>query len=522
MRNRLTVLAAALLSLPVLIAAAPPDPGSAVAAARAHRAAQGAAILAEYSELLAIPNVAEDIPNIRKNAAWIRAALARRGVAAEVLDLPGDSNVPPVVFGEIKVPGATRTLGIYVHYDGQPVDASKWSTPPWTPTLTTGPLDAGGKPRPLPKAGEAIDPEWRLYARGSGDDKAPIPALLAALDALRGAKIPLTSNILFFFEGEEEAGSTHLRQFFEAYRERLGLDRVEAWLICDGPVHQSRRPQLVFGVRGVTGLEITVYGPARGLHSGHYGNWAPNPAQRLATLLASMKAEDGTVRIAGFYDSTTPLGEAERAALAALPHPDEDLRRELGLGPGATEGPDGNGGRLAERLLLPSLNVRGMAAGNVGEAAQNVVPATATASLDLRLVRGNDPEAMVDLVEAHIRAQGYHVVRQDPDAATRLAHPKIAKVVREGGYPAARTEMGLPIARRVAAAAERAAGEPVLLVPSLGGSLPLYLFTDLLAKPTLIVPIANHDDNQHAPDENLRLANLWYGIDLMAALLTME
>ena len=525
------LLAAALLALSLPLAAAPPDAGAGVKAARAFRETKGAEILAEYAELLALPNVADDAPNIRRNAAWIRDALARRGVAAEVYELAGQPAVPPIVFGELKAPGARRTLGIYVHYDGQPVDPAQWATPPFTPTLLTGPRSAGGTPRPLPKPGEAIDPEWRIYARSASDDKAPIPALLAALDALRGApsgpgrkpeQVPLTSNILFFFEGEEEAGSTHLRQYFEAYRERLGLDRVEAWLICDGPVHQSRRPQLVFGVRGVTGLEVTVYGPGRGLHSGHYGNWAPNPAQRLAELLASMKDDDGTVQVAGFYDSTAPLGEAERAALAALPSPDEDLRRELGLAPGATEGSDQRGRALAERLLLPSLNVRGFASGNVGREAQNTIPATATASLDLRLVRGNDPEAMLELVEAHIRAQGYHIVREDPDPATRLAHPKIAKVVRETGYPAARTDLGLPIARQVAAAAERAAGEPVLLVPSLGGSLPLYLFTDLLARPTLIVPMVNHDNNQHAPDENLRLANLWYGVDLMAALLTME
>jgi len=157
----------------------------------------------------------------------------------------------------------------------------------------------------------------------------------------------------------------------------------------------------------------------------------------------------------------------------------------------------------------------------VGETARNVIPTTATASIDVRLVKGNDPEAMLGLIEAHIRGQSFHIVRHDPDMATRLAHRRIAKVVREKGYRAARTDMGLPIAQQIIRAAERAAGRPVILLPSLGGSLPLYLFTDVLVKPAVIAPIANHDDNQHAPDENLRLGNLWYGIDLMAALMTM-
>ncbi|MGH9464286.1 MAG: M20/M25/M40 family metallo-hydrolase, partial [Thermoanaerobaculia bacterium] len=173
-------------------------------------------------------------------------------------------------------------------------------------------------------------------------------------------------------------------------------------------------------------------------------------------------------------------------------------------------------------LLLPSLNLRGLASAAVGDKAANVIPTEATASLDLRLVAGNDPERMLDLVEEHIRAQGYLIVRQPPDAATRRAHARIARVLREGGYPAARTPMDSPIAGQVIAAARQVAGEELLLVPGLGGSLPLYLFTELLAAPAVIVPIANHDDNQHAADENLRLANLWYGVDLFASLLSME
>ncbi len=499
-------------TLAACLSAAPLAAGTLdLAAVRAWREAHGGEILADFATLLAIPNVASELESIRRNAEHLRGALERRGVAVELWGQPG---VPPVVFGALRVPGARRTLGLYAHYDGQPVDPERWTFPPFAPTLATGPLEAGGTARPLPAPGEPIDPEWRLYARSAGDDKAPIAALFAALDALAAQDLRPTSNFIFLFEGAEEAGSPHLREILQAHRERLSVD---AWLFCDGPVHQSRRPQVVFGVRGVTGLEITVYGAARALHSGHYGNWAPNPAQLLARLLAGMKDEEGHVLVAGFYHDVAPVSEAERVALAALPSYDEELRAELGLA--ATEG---GGAALAERLLLPSLNVRGLASGSVGATAQNVIPTEATASLDIRLVKGNDPERTLDLVEAHIRAQGYHIVRQPPDLAARRAHPRIARVVHEEGYPAARTSMDDPIAAVIVAAVRLAAGEDPILVPALGGSLPLYLFTDLLAAPAVIVPIANHDDNQHAPDENLRLANLWYGIDLMAALLTME
>jgi acetylornithine deacetylase/succinyl-diaminopimelate desuccinylase-like protein len=503
------------VALFVLTAAAAAQPTAAdlvdLDAVRAWRAEHAAAILQDFATLLAIPNVASDAESIRRNAVHVARALEERGVTTELWTT---GEAPPIVYGRLDAEGAERTLGIYVHYDGQPVEPERWTSPPWEPTLFTASLEAGGVPRPLPEPGEPIDPEWRLYARSAGDDKAPIPALLGALDALAAAATPRTSNLVFFFEGEEEAGSEHLQRYIEEHREQL---EVDAWIFCDGPVHQSRRPQLVFGVRGYTGIDLTVYGPARYLHSGHYGNWAPNPAHRLARLLASMKDDDGRVLVAGFYDDAEPPGTAERSALAALPAIDDSLRSELGL----AETELGNA-PLAERLLLPSLNIRGLASATVGETARNIIPTEATASIDIRLVKGDDPARILDRVEDHVRGQGYMIVREEPDLETRRAHPRIVRSLRREGYPAARTAMDLPISRQIVAAARHAAGGDLVLMPSLGGSLPLYLFTDLLGTPAVIAPIANHDDNQHAPDENLRLANLWYGIDLMASLLTMD
>ena len=492
-----------------------PVPGlddPAVRAVRSYREDHAASILRDYADFLEIPNVASDTANVRRSADHAVSMLRAVGVEAESWRLDGAN---PVVYGELDVDPSAPTLGLYVHYDGQPVDPDRWTHGPWTPVLYTRSMEAGGERIPFPEAGEAVDPDWRLYARSVADDKAPVAALVTVLRALEEAEIRPTANLRFLLDGEEEAGSPHLADYASAHRE--ALEAVDLWLFLDGPIHQSGRPQLVFGVRGVTGLDVTVYGAARPLHSGHYGNWAPVPGQLLADLLASMKDGDtGEVLVEGFYDDVAPLGPEERAALEALPAYDAELKRELGLA--RTEGEPQE---LARRITLPSLTVRGLSSGNVGERARNVIPSRARAALGIRLVKGTDPERMKDRVEAHVRDRGFHIVRREPDLATRRAHPKLVRVVRQGGYPAARTPMDDPMARRAVEAARRAAGDELLLVPTLGGSLPLHLFTGELGAPTLVTPVANHDDNQHAPDENLRLGNFWYALDLYAALLTM-
>ena len=470
----------------------------------------GASILDDFKTLLSIPNVAFDLPNIKTNAEHIRAELEKRGVETKLLRMVG---TPPIVYGYYPVENATQTLAFYVHYDGQPVDKTKWINDPWKPTYYDKSMLEGGKAMDFPTKSEEIDEEHRIYARSAGDDKAPIITILTALDLIQENKLSVTSNLVFFFEGQEEAGSRQLQQYLTDHRELV--DEIDLWLFCDGPIHQSRRPQLVFGVRGVTGMEITTYGPNRPLHSGHYGNWAPVPGQLLADLLTSMKDDKGNIIIEGFYDDVAPLSASEKAALANIPLIDEDLKQELGI-----NDPEGDES-YNERLLRPSLTIRGLSSGNTGKLARNVVPATATASIGIRLVKGCDPEKQKDLVERHIQSQGFHIVREDPDLATRLKYPKIAMVTRSSGYPAARTSMDLPIVKQVIDRAKVVAGDDLILLPTLGGSLPLYLFTDELAKPAIVVPIANHDNNQHAANENMRIGNLWYGIQLMSALMTM-
>lgn len=493
----------ALLSLPAYAQ------NPAAQAARQWRETHERAILSEFIDLLSQPNLARDSAAIRKNAAAVSALLERRGVKTRLLEVPG---APPAVFGEIDTPGATRTVIFYAHYDGQPLDPKEWATPPWQPVLRDRPLEKDGRVIPLPESGR-IDPEWRLYARSASDDKAPIIAIAAALDALKASHIPLRQNIKFVFEGEEEAGSPHLAQIIAANKELLKSD---VWLICDGPVHQSRRQQIVFGARGIVEVDVTVYGPNHELHSGHYGNWAPNPAFMLARLLATMRDDDGRATVAHFYDGIEPLSDNEKRAIADAPDVDNDLRRELWLG--RTEG---GGRKLVELLNYPSLNVRGMSSARTGAGASNVIPANATATIDMRLVKGITPEMAAQRLTGHIRSQGYFIVENEPDAQTRMAHPKVARVVVEpGGYNASRTSMDLPISQLVLKTADSARG-PIVKLPTMGGSVPLFMIEDILHAPTITVPIANHDNNQHSFNENIRIQNLWDGIDLMGALLAM-
>lgn len=488
-----------------------PGPDEAVAVARSYVEANAPAILRDFTSLLTLPNDAGDAENIRLNAEEIAERFAMRGFAMELLT---HESAPPLIYGRRDVPGATRTLAIYVHYDGQPTEDANWTHPPFEPVLYSAAIPDGGEILPFPVDDDSVDPDWRLYARSASDDKAPLAALAAAIDALAGAEMAITSNIVLIFDGEEERGSDHLDDYLAAHGERFA--DVDLWLFCDGPTHQSGRAQLVFGVRGITGMDVTVYGPNRGLHSGHYGNWAPGPGWRLSRLLASMKDDRDRVTIRNFYASTERLSPADKAAIAAAPSVDADLRQTFGLAES-----EANNAPLAERIMLPSLNVKGLKSAEVGGAARNVIPPTATASIGIRLVKGNDPEAMQALVEAHIERQGYHIVREDPDAATRADHPLITKVTRNSGYRAVRSAMDNPAIEPLIEALKAAAPD-LILTPSLGGTLPLYIFEDASDAPIVILPIANFDNNQHAADENIRLGNIFYGVEAYAAVLTME
>jgi acetylornithine deacetylase/succinyl-diaminopimelate desuccinylase-like protein len=478
------------------------------AAARRYREANESRILRDFATLLSMPNVADNLADIRKNADYLMGLLRARGITTQLLEVP---NAPVSVYGELKVPAATRTIVLYAHFDGQPVDPKEWQGAPFTPVLRNKALYQGGHDIPFPTTGQRVDGESRIYARSAGDDKASIMAMLTAFDAMKTANMMPSVNVKFFFEGEEEAGSSHLAAILTKYKDLL---RADAWLFGDGPVHQTGRQQVVFGQRGVIGLELTVFGPTRPLHSGHYGNWAPNPATLLANLVASLRDDDGRIKIAGYYDDVRPISAAEKRAIAELPPVDGMLRASLGMA--RTEA---DNALLMERIMLPALNVRGIRAGGVRELGANVISTEAYASFDLRLVPDQKPSRVKELVEKHVAAQGYYIVRDIPDSATRMRYPRIARLEWEGGYPPQRASLDDVFGRALVAAISDGAAQPPLVVPTSGGSGPSYLFTEILGAPVVGLPIANYDDNQHAANENLRVQNLWDGIEVYAGLL---
>src|ERR1700722_14273562 len=473
-----------------------------------YRSLHEAAIVGELDGLTRLKSVAADPAGVAAAADRLQQLLRERGF--EVQQLSAGTGTPPLVFAVLKSPGAKRTVIFYAHYDGQPVTPSQWSSDPFVPVMRSGALNSGEHVVDWTSAHGPFDPEWRLFGRAVSDDKASIVAFLAAFDALKAAAKAPSVNVKVLWEGEEESGSPHLAGLLRNNRALLAADLV---LIGDGPVHQSRRPMVYFGARGSMGLEATIYGPVRALHDGHYGNWVPNPAAMAATLIAQMRDENGRILIPGFADGIRALTPDEEMAIRNLPAMDADLKREFGIG--ASEGSE----TLALSLMRPALNIRGIRAGQVGESAANAIPTTAAISIDFRLVPDQSPAAVRTAVEHFLQAHGWTLVADETDLAMRLGTPRLVRLQWDAGYPAYRADLSAPAGRAVIAAAGKAASAPVVVMPMMGGSAPLYDFADALQVPVIGLPIVNHDNSQHAANENLRLRNLWDGIDVYAALL---
>jgi acetylornithine deacetylase/succinyl-diaminopimelate desuccinylase-like protein len=321
-----------------------------------------------------------------------------------------------------------------------------------------------------------------------------------------------TVNIKLLYEGEEEQGSPH---FSALVAKNLDLLKGDLLIMGDGPMHQSGKQMVNFGNRGIASLTLTVYGPTKPLHDGHYGSWAPSPAVMIATLIASLRDEEGRILIPHFYDDVAAVSAADKAAFAAMPPVEEELKHTLGLG--RNVGPP----RLADGYLEPTLNVRAIHAGDEGPAAANAIATRADASIDFRLAPGETPEHTRQLLENYLTEQGWFIVRDEPDLQTRVSHSKIVKVVWEkGGAIATKTPLDLPASRAVVASIGRTVGYRPIELPIVGASSGMADIVNLLHVPMVGVSIANYDDNQHAQNENLRLGNLWDGIEIYAGLLT--
>ncbi|MBO6779291.1 MAG: M20/M25/M40 family metallo-hydrolase [Rhodothermales bacterium] len=467
--------------------------------------AADAADWALFRELLSIPNDAHYHEHVERNVAWMQAAFQQRDFKTSVLDTGG----PPLVLAERASPRPDDpTVLIYLQIDGQPVDSTEWFQPsPYDPVLKDGDTII-----PWERLGGMIDPDWRIYARSASDAKGPVGMFLSALDAAAEHGLEQTHHIKVIMDFEEELGSPHLPPAVETYREELAADML---IIYDGPRHPSNVPSLTFGARGIATITLTVFGPKVAQHSGHWGNYVPNPAVRLSQLIASMKDPAGRVTIPGFYDGVE-LDQATRDILAQVPDDEPAIRASMGIA-----APDGIASTYQESIQYPSLNVRGLASAWVGDRVRTIIPPTATAEIDVRIVPETDPVRLIALILTHIQEQGFHVVTdREPSDAERATHDRIVRMDHAIAYQAFRTPYGSRVGRWLTGAMQRAFDRDPVRKRMSGGSIPISPFVTTLGIPAVTVPTVNADNNQHSPNENIRVGNYIDGIRTFLAILT--
>lgn len=461
----------------------------------------------ELYDLLQLPNDAAYPQDIEKNVLWCEKALSQRGFTSQRLSTP----TVPLLVSLRGHSEAAKTVLFYFHIDGQPVDPAKWDQPdPYKPVLKEKNSDGTWSTIPKKELKNYKD-DWRIYARSSADDKGPFVMFLAALDALEEAGVKPDYNVKVILDFEEEKGSPHLPDAVRENASKLEADRL---LIFDGPGHMSNRPTLTFGARGIVDVHMTTYGAVVPQHSGHFGNYAPNPAMRLAQLLASMKDDQGRVVIPGFYNGIDIDSETEKI-LRAVPDDPEYFRQLQQLG-----STDSVGDYYQESIQYPSLNIHGLQSGWVREQARTIVPADATAEIDIRLVPESNPDALISALKDHIRSKGYYITTEEPTKEVRLSHPRILKLYHRVSYRAFRTDFDTPIGRWLRESVDRTFGQEPVMIRTLGGSVPIAPFIQTIGVPAVIVPVVNPDNNQHSPNENMRLGNYRTGVQTIMGILT--
>lgn len=461
--------------------------------------------LPDFLEFLKLPNVMfQSTADMRRNADWVEAAFRKHGFTASQMA----DNDTPMVFAQWGAPDPRKkTVLFYAHMDGQAVFPKQWATPPFSPTLRRKNADGSYETLPIEKLTQSgtIDPEWRLFARSSADDKAPIIMLMAAMDALKaGGKSPAI-NIKIIIDSHEEGGPPTLD---DVVKRNADLLKADAVVMLDGPMHASNRPTLVFGHRGGAGLSLTVFGAGGELHSGHYGNYSPNPAMLLASLIATMKDDQGRVRIPGFYDGVD-MSPRAKAVLAAVPDDQAEITTRIGIAKAEQVGET-----YQEAMNYPSLNVTAMKSGEV-DSHRSIIPATATAQFDLRTVPGTPGVRQFALVKQWVQDQGYHLVSGQPTAEERRQYPRLASVTGGGGMEALMTPLDAPVGRWADHALTLTEGKAPVRIPMMGGGVPSAPFAVTMHVPVVLIPLVNADDNQHAANENLRMGNYVYGVNAL-------
>ncbi len=461
----------------------------------------------EIRDFVKIPNDALDDANINRNITWLTKKFNERGFNTTVLPTTGQ----PLFFAALPMSDEKPTLLFYMHFDGQSVDPTKWNQSNPYEVVLRAPGETGWEDRQFDELKDSIPSEWRLFGRSTADDKGPIVMFLNTIDLIKKKEQELPYNVKVILDGEEEKGSNPLAKAVKEYRELLQANYL---IINDGPVHTSGLPTIIYGCRGITSLTLTAYGPIKPQHSGHYGNYAPNPALELSRLLSSMKDADGKVIIPGYYDGIS-LDEETLNILKSVPDDDGKINRMLEINQ-----PEGVGAFYQESLQYPSLNIRGMSSGWVGEEARTIIPATATAELDLRLVPESDGTRLKKLVRDYIAKAGYYVTDREPDSEMRKQHPRIIKVSERGVTDAFRTSLKDPFGNYLVSLMSDSFNEQVVQIRIMGGTVPIAPFINELQIPAYILPLVNPDNNQHSPDENLRIGQIDYGIRVFHKLLT--
>lgn len=465
--------------------------------------------LEELRSFIALPNDANNPKDIDQNLIWLAKAFSGRGFDSKLLPTEGI----PLFYAELKSSPEKPTLLFYMHFDGQSVDRSKWEQEdPYKMVLKA---KEGGKwvEKPWSALNSEVNGDWRLFGRSTSDDKGPIVMFLNAIDLLRYDKKEIPFNVKVILDGEEEKSSKPLPGAVRKNKELLKSDFL---VINDGPVHVSGKPTLVFGCRGITSMSITTFGPVVPQHSGHYGNYAPNPGWRLIHLLNGMKDDEGRVLIKGYYDGIK-LNPETKKILSQVPDDISMIHGRLQIAD-----PEKVGSNYQESLQFPSLNIRGMSSGWVGKEARTIVPESATAELDLRLVVETDGRRLQGLVKDHLKSQGYKIVDQIPDKEMRMKHPNLVMLKEGSVTDAFRTELDNPFGIWLEGILKGSFDEEVVKIRTMGGTVPIAPFINALEIPAFIVPIVNPDNNQHSPNENLKISQINYGIKLFYQILTTE
>ena len=464
-------------------------------------------VLLNHMEFVSLPNVAVNKADMMKNVDAATNYFESRGFKVSLLE----SETLPVFFAEYEVDPNAKTLLYYLHLDGQAVNPENWDQEdPFQPVIKERNKDGQWEEVNWDPVSKAVGYEWRIFGRAAADDKAPITMLLTAMDILQAEGNKPKHNLKVILDLQEEAGSDGFLSTLDKYRDRYAADYM---LILDGPAHNSNKPTLTFGCRGIATCSIKVYGAKLPQHSGHYGNISPNPIFELSHLLASMKDQEGRATVKGYYDGIT-ISEGDLAILNAVPDDQQEIIKKLGLNKG-----DAVADSYQLALQYPSLNVRHIETSWKGPGLKTIIPEWAMAHLDLRLVAETDGAELLEKLKQHIVSEGYYVIDREPTDEERLQYAKIVTFKANRYVNAFRTDMSSPFGKQLSEAIENTFGEAPVRIRTMGGTVPIIPAVNSLKIPAIIVPLVNMDNNQHNPNENIRIGNIKDGIKVILSIL---